>query len=139
MLLSKTRERFAQRRLRNDRELITYGAHFALRNDYMPVLCSECGRYGNVLGAVAARTAAGVSLMDRECARDKEAQFLHLSECVQRAAQLGIPLKSDRAPSPIDMLTVEPDYENSAIVFNATSGKARHGHVAQMGAARRRG
>ncbi|GHA85617.1 hypothetical protein GCM10010330_44900 [Streptomyces tendae] len=140
-MIEKLREKREKWRTQRDRELITHGARFAAGNDSLPVLCTECARYGHVLGAVAARTDRGVSIMDRQCAIEGGARFLSLGECVERAGKLGIELRPKRtsAPSPIGVITAKTDYENATLIFNATSGKATRGHVAHLGAARRRG
>ncbi|CAL9506482.1 hypothetical protein [Streptomyces sp. enrichment culture] len=135
----RMRDKRERRRTQRDRELITYGGRFAVLNESMPVRCAECGRYGHVLGAVAARTDRGVAILDRQCAIEEGARFLTLGECVERAAALGIELRPKRASSPVGVITAQPDYENAALIFNATTGRLAPGHIAQMGAAGRRG
>lgn len=139
-MFKKTRARVERRRILNDRELITHGAHFAARNEHMPVLCGECGRYGHFLGAVAARTHRGVSILDRTCANEGGIHFLSLGECLQRAVKLRIRLNPERvSSSPIGVITTQPEYENAALLYNATSGTFMPTHIAQIGAVKRGG
>ncbi len=79
--------------------------------------------------------------MDRQCATEGGARFLYLSECVERAGKLGVPLKDTarKTVSPIGVITAKVDYENATLIYNATSGRFKAGHIAQMGATKRRG
>ena len=137
-MFEKTRDAIAQRRIRRDRTLIEYGARFAAQNDSLPVLCDNCRRYGHVLGAVVLRTADGSpARMDEHCAWEDGACFIRLAECLALAAKLRIDLKdAPRKASPIGVITVRPEYENAALIFNATSGSFTRSHIAQVGARR---
>jgi hypothetical protein len=129
-VFEKTRARIAQRRIRRDRALITYGASLARHYEFTPVRCAECDTYGPVAGAVVARTEAGsLVMLDWRCAQDQGLHFLPFAECVQRAAEMGIDLGKPRQRGYIDVGPVD----NAAFLYNAQSKTFTTSHAAMVG------
>ncbi|MDG9713014.1 hypothetical protein [Streptomyces sp. DH10] len=129
-MFEKTRARIAQRRIRNDRALISYGASLARHYEFTPVRCAECDTYGPVAGAVVARTEAGsLVTLDWRCAQDHGLHFLPFAECVQRAAEMGIELGAPRQRGYIDVGPVD----NAAFLYNAQTGTFTASHAAMVG------
>lgn len=129
-MFEKLRARIERHRTQRDQELISHGANLARHYEFTPVRCTECDTFGPVTGAVVARGGGGVfTVLDWRCAQGGGCRFIPLSECIARAAEMGLSAPKPRQRGYLD---VGPT-DSAVFLYNADTKSMTASHAAFIG------